>query len=157
MQSSWVWITILLLKIKCLATDRAVFLEFNRCAYVLTGGMNLLPLYWVYPCQSYKSEERALISLLKYFKNNCRMWRACLEVTPTDSALNVMFFLGVLLFFLLQDTLLMQETDVFNLFYLWTTMIFVLNRYGLQTETTEESRFLIKWQGSGWGLGAAAF
>lgn len=36
-------------------------------------------------------------------------------------------------------------------------MIFVLNRYGLQTETTKESKFLIKSQGNGLGLGANVF
>jgi len=36
-------------------------------------------------------------------------------------------------------------------------MIFVFNRYGLQTETTKESKFLKKSQGNGLGPGAAVF
>lgn len=36
-------------------------------------------------------------------------------------------------------------------------MIFLFNRYGLQIETTRESKFLIKSRESGLGLGAAVF
>lgn len=36
-------------------------------------------------------------------------------------------------------------------------MIFLFNRYGLQTEATRESKFLIKSRENGLGLGVAVF
>lgn len=51
----------------------------------------------------------------------------------------------------------MSEMNAFDFFCLSTAIIFVLNRYGLQTETTKESKFLIKSQGNGSGLGTTVF